>query len=45
MKGKAELVLCDGAPNVGQDYVKDAFVQNELTVHALKFACEHLQKG
>ena len=46
MKGqKADLVLCDGAPNVGSDYVKDAFVQNELTVHALKFAVEHLAKG
>mmetsp|Transcript_14076 Transcript_14076/g.26052 ORF Transcript_14076/g.26052 Transcript_14076/m.26052 type:complete len:976 (-) Transcript_14076:34-2961(-) len=42
---KAQVVLCDGAPNVGADYSKDAFVQNELTIHALKFACEHLVRG
>eukprot|EP00924_Labyrinthula_sp_SR-Ha-C_P013003 augustus_masked-scaffold_12-processed-gene-6.59-mRNA-1 protein AED:0.01 eAED:0.01 QI:0/-1/0/1/-1/1/1/0/921 len=43
LKGKkAEVVLCDGAPNVGADYAKDAFVQSELVIHALKFAATHL---
>lgn len=46
MRGnKADVVLCDGAPNVGAEYSKDAFVQNELAVYALKFACEHLKRG
>lgn len=42
---KAEVVLCDGAPNVGTDYNYDAYVQNELAVHAFKFANDHLCKG
>lgn len=46
LKGrKADVVLCDGAPNVGADYSKDAFVQSELTIHAFKFAAEHLKRG
>jgi AdoMet-dependent rRNA methyltransferase SPB1 len=42
---KADVVLCDGAPNIGSAYSKDAYVQNELVVAALKTACDHLAKG
>mmetsp|Transcript_29122 Transcript_29122/g.90067 ORF Transcript_29122/g.90067 Transcript_29122/m.90067 type:complete len:920 (-) Transcript_29122:19-2778(-) len=31
-----DCVLCDGAPNVGAAYAKDAFVQNEISLLALK---------
>ena len=43
--GQADLVLCDGAPNVGSDYSKDAFVQAELALCALKVATDHLKAG
>lgn len=42
---KADVVLCDGAPNIGSAYQKDAYVQNELVLAALKVATEHLIDG
>lgn len=40
-----DLVLHDGAPNIGADYNKDAYEQNEIAVHALKCASQHLKAG
>lgn len=40
-----DVVLHDGAPNVGADYAKDAYEQNELAIHALKCATNHLKPG
>lgn len=42
---KADVVLCDGAPNIGSAYSKDAYVQNELVLAALKSATDHLVAG
>ncbi|OQR85906.1 rRNA methyltransferase, partial [Thraustotheca clavata] len=41
----ADVVLCDGAPNVGAEYSKDAYVQNELALIALKLAVDVMGKG
>ena len=41
---KCDVVLCDGAPNIGANYQKDAYVQNELVLAALKTATDHLAK-
>ncbi|KAH9386684.1 AdoMet-dependent rRNA methyltransferase SPB1 [Nematocida major] len=42
---EVDLVLHDGAPNVGASWEKDAFVQNELVCHAAKLACRILKKN
>ncbi|KAL7692206.1 putative calcineurin-like phosphoesterase domain, ApaH type [Plasmopara halstedii] len=42
---QADVVLCDGAPNVGAEYSKDAYVQNELALIALKLAVDVLGRG
>lgn len=41
----ADVVLCDGAPNIGASYDRDAYQQNEIALHALKCATEHLKRG
>ena len=41
----ADVVLCDGAPNVGASYDRDAYEQNEISLHALRCASEHLKKN
>lgn len=42
---QVDVVLHDGAPNVGADYAKDAYEQNEIALHALKCATQHLVRG
>eukprot|EP01053_Blabericola_migrator_P006303 Blabericola_migrator_1__6302@NODE_317_length_9889_cov_67_793016_g258_i0_p1_GENE_NODE_317_length_9889_cov_67_793016_g258_i0NODE_317_length_9889_cov_67_793016_g258_i0_p1_ORF_typecomplete_len946_score282_17Spb1_C/PF07780_12/1_4e04Spb1_C/PF07780_12/1_8e04Spb1_C/PF07780_12/1_7e57FtsJ/PF01728_19/2_7e53DUF3381/PF11861_8/5_9e03DUF3381/PF11861_8/9_9e25DUF3381/PF11861_8/33DUF3381/PF11861_8/3_6e02DUF3381/PF11861_8/6_8e02DUF3381/PF11861_8/3_9e03DUF3381/PF11861_8/1_8e04Methyltrans_Mon/PF14314_6/3_6e05Methylt len=40
---EVDLVLHDGAPNVGADWNKDAYVQNELVLRSLQLAIKFLK--
>ena len=42
---KIDLVIHDGAPNVGTAWLQDAYGQNELTIHALRLACDVMSPG
>lgn len=44
-KGKVDVVLHDGAPNLGGAWGRDAYNQSELVLHSVKLASEFLAEG
>jgi len=42
---RADVVLHDGSPNMGQAWLQDAYGQSELVLKALSLACRLLQTG
>jgi cell division protein FtsJ len=42
---RVDVVLHDGAPNVGQSWIKDAYGQSELVLASLKLGAEFLAPG
>lgn len=42
---EADIVVHDGAPNVGTSWLYDAYTQNELVLQSMKLASEFLRKG